>query len=55
MLQDTFFWISESLVSLPSRGNWHGDVAVKMLNMENDLDNEAQLSAFKLEVSRTWW
>ncbi|XP_064650252.1 kinase suppressor of Ras 2-like isoform X4 [Lineus longissimus] len=33
------------------KGNWHGDVAVKMLNMDSDLDNEAQLSAFKLEVA----
>ena len=32
------------------RGNWHGDVAIKVLNMDPYLDNKAQLSAFKLEV-----
>lgn len=31
------------------RGSWHGDVAVKLLNMHN-LDNEAALESFKLEV-----
>ena len=33
------------------RGNWHGDVAIKMLNMETNLDHQAQLQAFKLEVA----
>ena len=33
------------------RGQWHGDVAIKMLNMDPETDNAAQLSAFKLEVS----
>ncbi|XP_053376455.1 kinase suppressor of Ras 2-like [Mercenaria mercenaria] len=33
------------------RGQWHGDVAIKMLNMDPDTDNAAQLSAFKLEVA----
>ena len=32
------------------RGQWHGDVAIKMLHMDPDTDNAAQLSAFKLEV-----
>ncbi|XP_039292308.1 LOW QUALITY PROTEIN: kinase suppressor of Ras 2 [Nilaparvata lugens] len=32
------------------RGNWHGDVAVKLLNM-NYLDDEKTLEAFKLEVA----
>jgi len=34
------------------RGNWHGDVAIKELNLdeESDSDNMAQLQAFKLEV-----
>jgi len=34
------------------RGNWHGDVAIKELNLdeESDSDNTAQLQAFKLEV-----
>ncbi|XP_053375416.1 kinase suppressor of Ras 2-like isoform X2 [Mercenaria mercenaria] len=33
------------------KGQWHGDVAIKMLNMDPDTDNAAQLSAFKLEVA----
>lgn len=34
------------------RGTWHGQVAIKMLHMDPDSDNnQAQLSAFKLEVS----
>ncbi|KAK2187443.1 hypothetical protein NP493_165g04028 [Ridgeia piscesae] len=33
------------------KGNWHGDVAIKMLNMETNLDHQAQLQAFKLEVA----
>lgn len=32
------------------RGNWHGEVAIKKLKMDPDLDNQAQLQAFKLEV-----
>lgn len=33
------------------RGTWHGQVAIKMLHMDPDSDNnQAQLSAFKLEV-----
>ena len=34
------------------RGSWHGDVAIKVLNMEKmeDLDMEKTLEAFKLEV-----
>ncbi|GLH03371.1 Uncharacterized protein GBIM_09289 [Gryllus bimaculatus] len=32
------------------RGNWHGDVAIKLLNMDN-LDDEKTLEAFKLEVA----
>lgn len=31
------------------RGNWHGDVAIKVLNM-NYMDDEKTLEAFKLEV-----
>lgn len=31
------------------RGNWHGDVAIKVLNM-NCMDDEKTLEAFKLEV-----
>lgn len=31
------------------RGNWHGDVAIKVLNMHY-LDDEKTLEAFKLEV-----
>ncbi|KAJ9598886.1 hypothetical protein L9F63_026580, partial [Diploptera punctata] len=32
------------------RGNWHGDVAIKVLNMDY-LDDEKTLEAFKLEVA----
>lgn len=32
------------------RGNWHGDVAIKVLNMDY-LDDEKRLDAFKLEVA----
>ena len=32
------------------RGHWHGDVAIKKLNMDPESDYQAQLSAFKLEV-----
>ena len=35
-------FLPNQLFHFASRGNWHGDVAVKMLNMENDLDNEAK-------------
>lgn len=31
------------------RGNWHGDVAIKVLNMDY-LDDEKTLEAFKSEV-----
>lgn len=33
------------------RGNWHGDVAVKVLNMDYYLDDDKTLEAFKLEVN----
>jgi hypothetical protein len=33
------------------RGKWHGDVAIKELNLDSDSDCNAQLQAFKLEVS----
>ncbi|KAK3587236.1 hypothetical protein CHS0354_030423 [Potamilus streckersoni] len=33
------------------KGQWHGDVAIKMLHMDPDTDNQAQLAAFKLEVA----
>jgi len=32
------------------RGNWHGDVAIKVLNMDYYLDDDKTLEAFKLEV-----
>lgn len=32
------------------RGNWHGDVAIKLLNMDS-LDDEKMLDQFKIEVS----
>ena len=31
-------------------GNWHGDVAIKFLDMEN-LDDENTLEAFRLDVA----
>lgn len=33
------------------RGYWHGDVAIKLLNMDDYLDNEKTLEQFKQEVS----
>ena len=35
------------------RGHWHGDVAIKLLDMGNDSDNQDQLAAFRLEVRTT--
>lgn len=32
------------------RGNWHGDVAIKVINMDYYLDDDKILEAFKLEV-----
>ena len=32
------------------QGNWHGDVAIKILSMDN-MDDEATLEAFRLDVS----
>ena len=32
------------------RGNWHGDVAIKMLNMDPERETQSQLQAFKMEV-----
>lgn len=32
------------------RGNWHGDVAIKVLNMDY-LDDEKTLETFKMEVT----
>jgi hypothetical protein len=31
-------------------GNWHGDVAIKFLDMEN-LEDETTLEAFRLDVA----
>lgn len=33
------------------KGHWHGDVAIKLLDMGNDSDNQAQLAAFRLELA----
>ncbi|XP_058807431.1 kinase suppressor of Ras 2 isoform X2 [Phymastichus coffea] len=33
------------------RGNWHGDVAIKVLNMDYYSDDDKTLEAFKLEVA----
>ena len=35
-------------------GNWHGDVAIKFLDMEN-VDDESSLEAFKLDVATFRW
>jgi len=32
------------------RGSWHGDVAIKVLELDKEQDNQAQLQAFKREV-----
>lgn len=32
------------------RGYWHGNVAIKVLNMDYYLDDDKTLEAFKLEV-----
>lgn len=34
------------------RGNWYGDVAIKVINMDYYLDNDKILEAFKLEVRK---
>ena len=33
------------------KGNWHGSVAIKRLNMNNSLDDKSALEAFKQEVA----
>lgn len=33
------------------KGKWHGEVAIKALDIDEDLDEDEQLRAFKLEVS----
>lgn len=33
------------------RGHWHGDVAIKLLDMGNEYDYQAQLAAFRLELA----
>lgn len=35
------------------RGNWHGDVAIKVLNMDCS-DNDKILKAFRLEVRKKY-
>ncbi len=35
-------------------GNWHGDVAIKFLDMEN-LEDETTLEAFRLDVATFRW
>ena len=34
-----------------ARGSWHGDVAIRVVQMDPDLDNQVQLQKFKQEVS----
>ena len=42
---------SHAFISLPvHQGNWHGDVAIKILDMEN-MEEEGTLEAFKLDVA----
>lgn len=45
-----FINISNLFLILVYKGNWHGDVAIKILNMEN-MDDEATLEAFRQDVS----
>ncbi|KAK7499047.1 hypothetical protein BaRGS_00009594, partial [Batillaria attramentaria] len=33
------------------KGHWHGDVAIKLLDMGNESDFQAQLAAFRLELA----
>ena len=42
--------ISKSVLISVYKGSWHGDIAIKILNMEN-MDDEATLEAFRLDVS----
>nr|UER86412.1 female-specific Ras 2 kinase suppressor [Lepeophtheirus salmonis salmonis] len=42
--------IGSGRFSTVHQGNWHGDVAIKILNMEN-IDDEATLEAFRLDVA----
>ena len=42
--------IGTGRVSTVHKGNWHGDVAIKFLEMENKED-ESTLEAFKLDVA----
>ena len=46
-------YMASNLVVCYFRGHWHGDVAIKLLDMGNDSDNQAQLAAFRLEVRIT--
>jgi len=48
------FYLVCPLLMILCRGNWHGDIAIKELNLdeESDSDYTAQLQAFKLEVSQ---
>jgi hypothetical protein len=38
------------LLCLVHQGNWHGDVAIKILDMEN-MEEEGTLEAFRLDVA----
>lgn len=42
--------IGSGRFSTVHQGNWHGDVAIKILDMEN-MDDEATLEAFRLDVA----
>ncbi|XP_005102666.1 kinase suppressor of Ras 2 isoform X2 [Aplysia californica] len=43
--------IGKGRIGTVYRGQWHGDVAIKLLDTGNSTDNEAQLAAFKLEIA----
>ena len=42
---------SRTCYACVARGSWHGDVAIRVVQMDPDLDNQVQLQKFKQEVS----
>ena len=46
----SFPQIGSGRFSTVHMGNWHGDVAIKFLDMEN-LEDETTLEAFRLDVA----
>ncbi|RUS83373.1 hypothetical protein EGW08_008876 [Elysia chlorotica] len=43
--------IGKGRIGTVYRGQWHGDVAIKVLDTGSSADNDAQLAAFKLEIA----